>query len=481
MANDLRYTLSLKDLFSKKMEGALKSTEKMDGKMASLNKGFSSLGGVLAGAFTVGAAVSFGKSVVDSLTKYEYFSASLRTLMHGDKNAANLLNNQLVQLAKVTPFSLEDVRESSQKLLAYGFSANQVVDTMKTLGDVSAATGNNIGDVAYLYGTLKTQGKAMTKDLYQFTNRGINIIPLLAKQFGILESQVYDYASSGRIGFADVEKAFKTMTGAGGDFFGMMDEQSKTTGGRLSNLGDAWEQLKISIGQSQSGILNSTISFVSEFVTSINDMWQASDKIEKSFAKFGAKDYTKIEKFNKLIGLGGIGKGDYFTGGQMGDIRQQKGLQQTYIDPSGENLLKAQESQKKLTFMIANMHKERGKMTQKERDETLTAFNRDMAMRKGALEEVSANVETFKKQNALDKESKLNKNKEDKLTKVEQAKSTGVEVKAARPQDLTINITKLVETLNIKAENLKDSAIQIKEAIAKALLEAVNDVNTIIR
>ena len=67
--------------------------------------------------------------------------------------------------------------------------------------------------------------------------------------------------SAGKIGFKDVEGAFKDMTKEGGQFFNLMDDQSKTVGGRLSNLSDSWEQLKVNIGKSQSGILSGTVTF----------------------------------------------------------------------------------------------------------------------------------------------------------------------------------------------------------------------------
>ena len=161
----LNYTITLKDLFNKNFKRIEDSVGRLDGKMGKLNNTASKLSSGLAAYFSITAIKDFGSAVIDSLKNYEYFSASLRTLLHGDANAATLLNNQLVQLAKTSPFSLVDVQDSSKKLLAYGFAAKDVVETMTMLGDISSATGNQIGDVAYLYGTLRTQGVAMTKDL----------------------------------------------------------------------------------------------------------------------------------------------------------------------------------------------------------------------------------------------------------------------------------------------------------------------------
>lgn len=463
------------------MSGAIGATSKLDSKMSALSNRMSGVGRSIVAAFSIGAIISFGKSVVDSLKNYEYFSASLRVLLHGDRNAATLLGDQLTQLAKVTPFSLVDVQDSAKKLLAYGFAANDVIKQMTMLGDISAATGNQIGDVAYLYGTLRTQGKAMTKDLYQFTNRGINVIPLLAKQFGILDSQVYKFAEQGKIGFKDIERAFETMTSKGGDFFGMMNEQSKTVGGKISNMGDAWEQLKITIGKSQTGILNSTITWVTQMINALNQMWMNQDKISASFEKYGAKDYTGLQKFNKMIGMGGIGSGDAMTGGAMGDIRYQDSLNKQFVDPSSKGMSEAVKSQLSLSNMIANMYQDN------DAKKDMTSFNRTVAILKGSLAEVQKNIGVFKTQAEGGLKGSVTAEGEEATGSLSGlgAKSSsahgGSEISGTKPQSLIINITKLVESLNINTTNVKESASQLKEMVSKALLEAVNDVNLIAR
>ena len=157
-SNNLEYTLRLKDLFSKTMQGAANQVKGLDGKMSKLKQSMSGLGTMVAVAFSVGAVVSFGKAVIDSLKNYEYFHASLKTMLHGNTLAANALEGQLINLAKTTPFELTEVQQATKQLLAYGFKAGDVVQTMRTLGDVSSGIGAPLGDIAYLYGTLKTSG-----------------------------------------------------------------------------------------------------------------------------------------------------------------------------------------------------------------------------------------------------------------------------------------------------------------------------------
>ena len=149
MANNLEYTLRLKDLFSKTMQGASTQVKGLDGKMNALKSSLGGLKGAIAGAFAVGGIVAFGKSVLESLKNYETFHASIKVLLYGNEKAAKALEAQLVSLAKTTPFSLVDVQASTKQLMAYGFKAGDVVDTIRTLGDISSGTGNDIKDVVY--------------------------------------------------------------------------------------------------------------------------------------------------------------------------------------------------------------------------------------------------------------------------------------------------------------------------------------------
>lgn len=474
----LNYTISLKDLFNKNFKRIEDSVGRLDGKMGKLNNTASKLSSGLAAYFSITVIKDFGSAVIDSLKNYEYFSASLRTLLHGDANAATLLNNQLVQLAKTSPFSLVDVQDSSKKLLAYGFAAKDVVETMTMLGDISSATGNQIGDVAYLYGTLRTQGVAMTKDLREFTNRGINLIPLLAKQFKIAEKDVYSFASEGKIGFKDIEKAFQTMTSSGGDFFNMMNEQSKTVGGKLSNMGDAWEQLKITIGKSQTGILNSTVTWATEMVNAINNMWKNQDMVESSFNKYGAKDYSKLEKFNKYLGYAFSPFGsDMFTGGMRSNTKYQDALNKEYVTPSSESLSQAIKSQSSLSNIIANMYRD----TEARKD--MTSFNRTVAILKGSLAEVQKNIAALKSPGFTEKA--VNAESIDSLgsdTKtLSKSKSDTTEISGSRPQNIYITIQKQVENLTIATTNLKEGVTKAVDVLKQGLAESVNDINTMAR
>ncbi len=151
----VEYQLSLKDLFTSKINKAVSSTERLNNVVAKTQTGFGNLGSALGIGLGIGGAVQFGKAIVDSLVNYEYFSASLRTLMKGDALAAKALQGQLVTLAAKTPFSLVEIQDATKQLLAYGFAGGDVTKNISMLGDVASGLKIPFGDIAYLYGTLK--------------------------------------------------------------------------------------------------------------------------------------------------------------------------------------------------------------------------------------------------------------------------------------------------------------------------------------
>jgi hypothetical protein len=449
-SNNLQYVLSLKNQFSSTMQGALKQTQSMDSQMKNLKNS-------IAGAFVVGGIVSFGKAVVDSLKNYEYFHASIKTMLQGNTLAASALEGQLITLAKTTPFALTEVQDATKQLLAYGFKAGDVVQTMRTLGDVSSGVGSTIGEIAYLYGTLKTSGRVMQVDLRQFAGRGIPIYEVLAKRLKTTTANINTLVHDGKIGFKDIEGAFKDMTKEGGQFFNLMADQSKTVGGKISNLGDTWEQIKVNIGKSQSGILAKTIDWVAKMADGLNLLLGVQNKVDESLKKAGIKQsFTDKLKGNNeglpsmLNNLDGYQiKLDAITNSTMAnDLKKYSLIKQL------DQLDKDRQSKKI----------------------SIPEYNQKQALINGSFDTVKGlNALNNTKENPNIKEG-LKGDKEGSSLK-SSSMGSGVDVTGQRPQSLTINITKLVESLNVNTTNLKEGAGAIKEAIAKVLLEAVNDVN----
>jgi hypothetical protein len=218
-----------------------------------------------AGYLSLQAAGGFISQMVAVRGEFQQTEVAFTTMLQS-KDKANKLMAQMVQLAATTPFTLSEVAKSGKQLLAYGFAADTITDNLTKLGDIAAGVSAPIGDIAYLFGTLKTQGRAFTKDIREFSGRGIPIIAELAKVLHTTEANVSQLVESGKVGFPEVEKAFSNMTSAGGMFFNLMKEQSKTLTGRISNLSDAWDNMLNSLGKSQEGLFAGGIEAATDLI-----------------------------------------------------------------------------------------------------------------------------------------------------------------------------------------------------------------------
>ena len=216
----------------------------------------------LAAAFTVKELVSKMATVRG---EFQQLEVAFNTML-GNGEKAKALMDQLTTTAATTPFGLEDVANGAKQLVAYGFEAEKVNETLIRLGDIAAGLSVPLGDLVYLYGTTRSQGRLYTQDLNQFTGRGIPMVSELAKQFGVAESKVKELVEAGRVGFPEVQKVIESLTDEGGKFGGLMEAQSKTITGQISNIEDAISMMFNEIGQQSEGIINSTLSGVSDMI-----------------------------------------------------------------------------------------------------------------------------------------------------------------------------------------------------------------------
>lgn len=220
------------------------------------------------------AAAAFGagftaKELISNIAKvrgeFQQLEVAFKTML-GSEDKANSLMQQLVKTAATTPFDLQGVANGAKQLLAYGENVENVNDDLIRLGNIAAGLSQPLGDIVYLYGTTMTQGRLYTQDLNQFTGRGIPMIRELAKVFGVAEGEVKSLVEAGKVGFPEVQKVIQNLTNEGGMFYNLMQEQSKTITGQISNIEDAISTMFNEIGKANEGIINDALSGVSYLV-----------------------------------------------------------------------------------------------------------------------------------------------------------------------------------------------------------------------
>lgn len=220
------------------------------------------------------AAAAFGagftaKELISNIAQvrgeFQQLEVAFKTML-GSEDKANALMQQLVKTAATTPLDLQGVANGAKQLLAYGENVENVNDDLIRLGNIAVGLSQPLGDIVYLYGTTMTQGRLYTADLNQFTGRGIPMIRELAKVFGVAEGEVKSLVEAGKVGFPEVQKVIQNLTNEGGMFYNLMQEQSKTITGQISNIEDAVSTMFNEIGKANEGIINEALSGVSYLV-----------------------------------------------------------------------------------------------------------------------------------------------------------------------------------------------------------------------
>lgn len=382
--------------------------------------------GVLGGATALKAFVS---EMVNVRGQFQQLEIAFGTMLKS-KEKADKLMSELVDIAAKTPFDLQGVASSAKQMLAYGSSVENVGKELVMLGNVAAGVGAQLGDIAYLYGTLRTQGRAYAVDIRQFAGRGIPIYEELAKVMGVTKDAVSDLVTQGKVGFKEVEQAFQNMTKEGGMYFNLMEEQSKSLTGQISNLGDAWDSMLNEMGKKGEGVFYTAISAAKGLIENYEKVGMA---IEGLIITYGAYKTAlmvnialeKAQAVQRLASIKGVTALKMATDLMTGSVTKlNKAL---LLNPyalvgaaaiaSSVYLLKWADSQDKCTKASERFEKaeEASKKAREDRDKKVSEYIKIASDEKRATDERRAAIDALKDMyNGLipqyDKESFLLKN-----------------------------------------------------------------------
>ena len=212
-----------------------------------------------------------GREIINVRGEFQQLGIAFETML-GSKAKADALMNEAVTFAAKTPFTLTDVATNIKQLMAMGIATEDVMGTMKSLGDVASGVSVPISRVAINYGQVATMGKLQGRELRDFAMAGIPLVDELAKNLGKAKNEILGMVEAGQIGFKDVERAFQTMAGEGGKFYNLMEKQNASVTGQISNLQDKIQVMLNSIGKSNEGLIYGGISGLSNLVANYQDV-----------------------------------------------------------------------------------------------------------------------------------------------------------------------------------------------------------------
>lgn len=239
--------------------------------------------------------------------QFQQTEMAFKTMLQSEEKADALMK-QLIRTAAVTPFGVEDVTEGAKQLLAFNVAAEDVNKTLIGLGDVAAGMGLNLKDLVMLYGTTIAKGKMDTMDLYQFLNRGIPIADEIAKVMGLdvtnAIKEVQKQIKAGKVTSDIFIQAMQSMTAEGSKFGGLMEAQSKTITGQISNIEDAIEQMFNDLGKSQEGVINTGLGVVSTLVENWETVGKVLMTVVAAYGAYKAAVITMIALKKARIAIG---------------------------------------------------------------------------------------------------------------------------------------------------------------------------------
>lgn len=248
-------------------------------------------------------------SIVQVRGQFQQLEIAFETML-GSKSKAHALMQQMEETAAKTPFDLDGVANGAKQLLAYGESADKVNDTLVRLGNIASGLSLPLNDIVYLYGTTMVQGRLYAADVRQFTGRGIPLVKELAKMYGVTADEINNMVSAGKIGFPDIQKVLNKLTDEGGQFYNLMEKQSKSLTGMISNLGDTWDQVQDHLGEQNQDLFAGAINAAGYFLEQLEDILKMVKAVAIAYGSYRAalvlntiatKGFTGVALINNTV------------------------------------------------------------------------------------------------------------------------------------------------------------------------------------
>lgn len=190
------------------------------------------------------AALAIGTSLAGAVTAMLKASADMqrvevgfRSIMGGAEGASRMVA-KLNSFAASTPFQLEEISTAARQLLAVGVKESSIEKTLRTLGDIAAASGAGISEMSAIYAKAQAKGKIDQEILNMLLDRGINIKAELLKVTG----QTNEEFQATSVSVEQFNQAVNNMATSGGFAEGAMQNLSGTIYGLGSTLLDVSKQ-----------------------------------------------------------------------------------------------------------------------------------------------------------------------------------------------------------------------------------------------
>ena len=248
--------------FDKSVGDAEHSTKSLGDAIDSVAKKSMILSGVIGGA---------GIAAVKFAGENEKLKLSLQTMLGSADEAAGVFE-EWRRLGASPGLSTDEVFALGKAMVNMGRDTRYATDTIKMLGDVAAGTGSSFGSISGAFERVRAQRKLTTRDLANLQQQGVPVLKQMARDLGTSEEGVRRLAAEGKLGFAELERAFRGMASPGGQFSGMMETLSGATLEKFNSAMDDAKQALASFGELMLPLATELLDGASAVLQGINGM-----------------------------------------------------------------------------------------------------------------------------------------------------------------------------------------------------------------
>lgn len=209
--------------------------------------------------FSAQQAVAFIKQIVNVRSEIQSLEMSFRTLL-GSQQASTELMRQMKEFASATPLMIDDLAKGAQTMLGFNVDPDEVMPMLKAIGDISMGDAQKFQALTLSFSQMQSVGKLMGQDLLQMINAGFSPLAVMAEKTGKSIGELKEEMSAGAISADMVKQAFIDATSEGGQFYGMLENQSDTVKGALGALSGAITDMFNGIGEQSEGLIKGSVN-----------------------------------------------------------------------------------------------------------------------------------------------------------------------------------------------------------------------------
>ena len=248
----------LRDEYALYKDDAKEVVETNEGIAISWKKALAVIGGA-------GVLKALGSEIIRVRGEFQAADTAIQTLL-GSKEKADALMAQVREYAKISPLEFSDVTAATQMMLGFNIEAEKVPRFISAIGDVSMGEAQKFNSLTLAFSQMSATGKLMGQDMNQMINAGFNPLQAISEKTGKSIEVLKDEMSKGAISAEMVQQAFIDATSAGGKFYQMSENASKTINGQLSMMQDAMDAAFNEMGQKSEGAIMKGIQMTTSLI-----------------------------------------------------------------------------------------------------------------------------------------------------------------------------------------------------------------------